>query len=342
MRAQDQDDRAFMMACYTLSLAQGSNLVCRAIKSDTISAYVREASNMCKFQGTMDPRLDQIGNSGTFLERVKNEMKRWEKMPDRQEPVTREMIDYIIDLAAKDKGDDTLLKAMSDWLVVGEYTGARLSEWAQDAKDTRKGQIKLAIDDSAKAFTREDFIFMAPGTKTIKQGVRTTLEEEEVDSLDIRWRWQKNNVNGQKIRFNKNKKNRKHCIVKAGVSIRKRSQRLKVKNKKPIAVYLDHEKKVKHITNKDIEKVLQHAAKKVYGITDKKELQRFSSHSIRVGAATALHMTGCTGDYIKIRLRWKSDTYMLYLRNVPRLADSQNDALNSIDEVRAEIIDPEE
>ena len=62
-----------------------------------------------------------------------------------------------------------------------------------------------------------------------------------------------------------------------------------------------------------------------------KKNKRFTAHSIRVGAAVDLQAAGKNGDFIKIRLRWKSKSYMLYLRNVPRLADAHNVANNGDD-----------
>jgi hypothetical protein len=52
-------------------------------------------------------------------------------------------------------------------------------------------------------------------------------------------------------------------------------------------------------------------------VTDPKELEKFSSHSIRVGACVALHAAGVSKLNIKFALRWKSDSFYTYLRNLP-------------------------
>ena len=52
-------------------------------------------------------------------------------MPNRQEPVTNDMINYIIN-QAEGKHKDSLEAVMRDWITLGEYTGFRLSEWAQE------------------------------------------------------------------------------------------------------------------------------------------------------------------------------------------------------------------
>eukprot|EP00957_Ditylum_brightwellii_P195220 14873087-Ditylum_brightwellii.AAC.1 len=75
--------------------------------------------------------------------------------------------------------------------------------------------------------------------------------------------------------------------------MRKRAQRLSVKARTPIAVYSSSsKKKAKYISDKYIEPVLQLVAKKVYNLTLPKDIKRFSSHSIRVGACVLLHSSG--------------------------------------------------
>ena len=58
----------------------------------------------------------------------------------------------------------------------------------------------------------------------------------------------------------------------------------------------------------------------MYNITASDELIRLTTHSIRVSACVLLHETNQTPDFIKARLRWRSDAYLMYLRNTPKLA----------------------
>jgi hypothetical protein len=55
----------------------------------------------------------------------------------------------------------------------------------------------------------------------------------------------------------------------------------------------------------------------MYNVTDQKELDRFSSHSIRVGAYVALHAARISKLNIKFALHWKSDSFYTYLCNLP-------------------------
>ena len=67
--------------------------------------------------------------------------------------------------------------------------------------------------------------------------------------------------------------------------------------------------------------MLQEAASIVYNIKDKKELSKFTAHSIRVGACVILHSQNVSTEDIKFRLGWRSDAFRIYLRNIVALAE---------------------
>eukprot|EP00957_Ditylum_brightwellii_P143322 10919011-Ditylum_brightwellii.AAC.1 len=71
--------------------------------------------------------------------------------------------------------------------------------------------------------------------------------------MELRYRFQKNKDNGQKIKYSKST-NTKLCLARSGLRIRRRAQRLRVKAHTPIAVYSSSSKKTaKYISDKDIE-----------------------------------------------------------------------------------------
>jgi len=69
----------------------------------------------------------------------------------------------------------------------------------------------------------------------------------------------------------------------------------------------------------------------VYNITNKAQIGRFTNHSIRVGACTLLHCGEADTLTIKTRLRWRSESFMMYLRNMPLLAAIHNKIVNNTD-----------
>ena len=76
-----------------------------------------------------------------------------------------------------------------------------------------------------------------------------------------------------------------------------------------------------------ISTILQEAASSIYNITSKKELARFTSHSTRVGAYVLLHAQNKSSEDIKFCLRWRSDSFRMYLRNIIQLAERHRDAI---------------
>jgi hypothetical protein len=62
---------------------------------------------------------------------------------------------------------------------------------------------------------------------------------------------------------------------------------------------------------------------------DKAALQLWSAHSLRVGACVILHTMGFTESQIKWILRWRSNAFMVYLRNTAVLARQHVDVMDA-------------
>ena len=84
------------MACYTANLASGENLLCKTIKSGTIIRYLSAAAELSIQLNTISPLLDITGKRSKYITDVLNEIKRWEQVPNRREPLTKSMINYVI------------------------------------------------------------------------------------------------------------------------------------------------------------------------------------------------------------------------------------------------------
>ena len=90
---------------------------------------------------------------------------------------------------------------MEDWFILGIIIGPRLSEWAQRSDLNTQG-IQLNVDKTPKAFIKEDFEFRGPNNCRLSDPYNTPLPA--IDSVKIRWRYQKNGQNNQKITVTKN------------------------------------------------------------------------------------------------------------------------------------------
>ena len=86
-----------------------------------------------------------------------------------------------------------------------------------------------------------------------------------------------------------------------------------------MGAYLEN-KTVKYITGARIGTLFKDIAKHIYPDITKAELLKFSAHMIRVSAAVLLQVAEKPAHFIKIRLRWESDTYRDYLRNTSVVA----------------------
>jgi hypothetical protein len=85
----------------------------------------------------------------------------------------------------------------------------------------------------------------------------------------------------------------------------------------PASVYRNpHNSMRRLVTASHVAAFLRQVAHKVFDIpTDHKDLLAWSCHSIRVTAANLLHRAKFSDSYIKNHLRWRSDTFLVYLRN---------------------------
>ena len=321
------------MACYTANLVARENILSMTLKSDTISRYLCAAADTSIPANMMNSCLDLTGKQSRFIKDILHEIKRWEVMPNRREPITKDIISYIVNKGEgmKKSNPHNIYAVLGDWLILGLQSGFRRKEWAQDRTHLSKYRdIQRNVDGSPAAFTMSDWDFRGKKNRRLNQSSNTQIAN--ADSVDIKWRFQKNNDNGQVITYTKDTNNPSFCYVQAALRIRTRFLKLKHNHDEPLAIFLDTiktKKIVKYIDDTHICRILQEAANSVYKITDKNDLKRFTSHSIRVGACVPLHSQNMTTEDIKFRLRWRSDAFRMYLRNITQLADRHQDAIRN-------------
>eukprot|EP00957_Ditylum_brightwellii_P025914 1960378-Ditylum_brightwellii.AAC.1 len=85
-------------------------------------------------------------------------------------------------------------------------------------------------------------VFLGKDGKHLYASDSVIVQDNEVEFMELRYIFQKNKDNGQKIKYS-NSTNTKLCPVRAGLRIRRRAQRLRGKAHTPIAVYLSSSKK---------------------------------------------------------------------------------------------------
>ena len=107
------------------------------------------------------------------------------------------MVEYIISKGkSMSKGNpDNLYSAMADWLILGEQTGFRRNEWAQDRTYLKKHKdIQRNVDGSPAAFIIKYLDFRGKNNKRVDNN--STKEANKATIGNIKWRFQKPLDNG--------------------------------------------------------------------------------------------------------------------------------------------------
>ena len=336
---QTQERANFQLAMYATHLATGSSLHCRSIKSSTIASYIHDIATFLGRFRSIDPRFISTADSALapVIAKVIAEQKRWEMVPNRHEPFTVEMHLAIADIAAARQDDCCLEAAMANWTLCNLYAGCRGIEWAQTQLAHRSvGTYHKNRFKNAYAFTLTDVLCFTINSSPLTFA-QALANPTLVEKIKLRFEEQKNGENGEWKLFTRNHDKTNLCFVSNFLSILARHKRLTNSSpSQPLSVYQGPDGKVYNITTVDIDSLLRLAASKVFKldpVTHRATLQLWSSHSLRVGACTLLYSKGFSEMEIKYLLRWKSDAFMTYLRNLAVTSRRQNTAINRTSEI---------
>ena len=152
----------------------------------------------------MNPCLDLAGKQSRFIKDILHEVKRWEIMPNRREPITKDIISYIVNKGEgmKKSNPHNIYATLGDWLILGLQSGFRRKEWAQDHTHLSKHRdIQRNVDGSPAAFIMSDWDFRGKKNRRLNQSSNKQITN--ADSVNITYRFQKNNDNGQVITYTK-------------------------------------------------------------------------------------------------------------------------------------------
>jgi len=330
MAAMCHRRKNLQMCMYTIHLATGNSLWCRRIKAGTIKQYVLDVARFLARAGEhpIDPRktLDQTGMDPT-LQNIYKELERWEKVPDRREPFTAEMLAAMSDTATFGQhAPDSSWAACQDWFHLGLRLGLRLSEWAQNDGASLSSPARDIYDD-AKAFCLNDFRFELKNRRRLTGAAVLEVPVEDLRKCWVKFRTQKNGENGEEKILTKQALAIVYRIIQRFVALRGSAD-----TTTPLAIFKDPATgQAQFITASIIESTMRTLAAHVYQldpVKDRAALQLWSAHSLRVGACVILHTMGFTGSQIKFLLRWKSDAFLTYLRNVALMSDRQDEAID--------------
>ena len=333
----------WQLAMYALHLSTGQSIYCKRIRASTIEQYVYAAATFLLTHTGVDFRKDNPTdtNMGHILAPVYRDLKSYEAVPNRREPYDLQMHKLARDLA-REGHRDSLVAALVDGFEQGICAGYRLTEWAQPAGRSSVDAPQLNHLVSATIRTRAivpDDIRCQTDGHSRATGVRMLLfPYTTIVKIWVTWRTQKNGMHGEEKLFTRNPNPDGICMVRSTYSALQRFQRLQGVDgrlrgdRTPLSDYLEPlSGTVKLVTATDIETFMRRLAVQVYHlhpVKDAIDIRRWSAHSLRVGACVVLHAMGFSGIDIQWILRWRSMTFMTYLRNVAILATKQYRALD--------------
>lgn len=338
-----QARRNWQMAIYVAHLATGSTIFCRSIRASSIELYLRNVSSFfLRFPRWSpselfhnDPRyhLAHDTEMAPCIREVLAECKRWDKVPNRCEPFTLAMWDFLDEYADK-QGPDSVWAACRDWFGCALYGGFRLTEWAQDDAHPCPTEPMIAPNGSPRAFSLDDIEFLDGHCRPLDILDALARPGPSLNRCRTTYSWQKNGAHGEARLYTSSVSRPRMSFTMLMHRISDRFVRLMGSSRRdlPLSVYRAESGAIRSITAGDINRVMRSVAASVYTLdprkpSHKKALQKWSSHSLRVGACTILHSMGFTDTQLQFLLRWKSKAFMCYLRNLAILANRQNQAM---------------
>jgi hypothetical protein len=184
MQFLSDKDRHFVLACYTVFLLEGNSILGTSLKVPTVKGYLQAADSLfdsvnLRKPYMQPPKLDLISP-------LLDVQARWELQPNRCEPISDEMFTRI-QLVGNQAKKDSVDAAISDWVLLGRFTGHRKSEWSQDSQSTF-APITDHLDNPAHTFRQSDFVFRTKQKRIIPHNA---LNKSEAEAVEITWHFQK-------------------------------------------------------------------------------------------------------------------------------------------------------
>jgi hypothetical protein len=324
------------LALYAMHLGNGGTLLCCTIKAGTIAKYLQAVVNFLQrlHPEQIDPRRvhDADKQLAPPIKAVLTELECWETVPNRREPYTLQM-QATLQTWTVGVDNDSYYSACVDWFLLGLYLGLRRSEWAQSRTNYRLGshQMNRLPTPQPQAFLLGDFEFRDVSGCRVPHSELLTIDPSRLCKLFVTFRTQKNGQNGEQrlVTAQWDKEQSKLNAVAAGLSIVRRHYWLlgnQLNYDTPLAIHRTGGSVPLYITDDGIEQTMRSLAQHTYQLDPVKDaaaIQRWSSHSLRVGGCVILHSMGLTTTQIQHLFRWQSNAFLTYLRNTTVLSDSQ-------------------
>jgi hypothetical protein len=303
------------------------------IKESTVSEYLRAAAKFVKIIGqrTECPMTDEkTGKECAKITKLIKKYRQWEAMPNRQQPLTKQMVKDELD-RTKDWDPDCKERAFLDWCVTGLHMGYRRCEWATEKNPKHMRDFRCVEELAHKPIYQillDDMEFFNNSGKRIHD-VQNCLPEK-LGGVRFTVRFQKNGMHGQKITHAANPTQPELCCVRAAQRIQQRAARLGLDGPNPASAYRSNQnsKKPSFFHASLINTILRKMAVNTYKLT-KADNVKYTGHSVHIGVTVILYCGGAKDLEIQNRIQWRSLTFLDYLRDVPQSAVNHMHILNT-------------
>ena len=315
------------MARYVAFLQNGFSVKNIKILAGTIDGYMRCVNDHYKKYRYNLP-FDK--KSETAAAQLISNQKDFEKGSEKREPLHDRVLVRMYELA---QGGDKfgLRRALWLWTRLGCFGGFRRQEFVMDKKTDIQFYVMPDGTLIARAFTIKNFIFF--DEDEMRLALHEVLRNRTLAmSLGTEYDVQKNRMNNQVITFNREPTTPAFCPVEIGIDIVELAIALGAKDDSdPLCLFRTETGDVEYITGDMVTKYFRFVTQLVFPAISATDLKLISCHSIRVKAAVILHEAGKDGSYIKLRIRWLSDCFQVYLRNTHTICEQHNTAMRSMD-----------
>jgi len=329
------------LAMHAVHLTTGNSIYCKRIKATTVDSYVLAASTFLAFFAGRDfcKDLPTDSSMGHLLGPVLRDLRSYESVPNCREPCDLNV--HILGLALL-SNSKALLPALIDGFEQGLCAGHRLSEWAQPIGKYAIDRLPLNHMISSPLCTRAivtcDMRFVTrSGTRLVGVQV-TSVALTALAKVWVKLRTQKNGQHGEGKLFVLNPDPNGICMVASLYRALTRFAKLCTvdgrlhEQRTPLSVcHHVATNTVRLVTTTDIEWFMQRLAAQVchlHRVNDHDAIQKWGTHSLRVGACVVLHAMGFLSLDIHSILWWRSMAFVSYLRNIALLSSRQNRAFN--------------
>ena len=313
---------------YVNSLLDGYSINRESITVGTIGGYMRAVNLYYKTFGLPEPWQKSSGNNAAVL--LKDQSK-FEEKGEKREPLHHKVIALMLKLA-QNGSNLGFRKSIWLWTALARYGGFRRQEFAMEKKNEIQVYIKPNGELVVRAFCLRNFLFYD------KDGLLISYKEvlanhSVAHQTGQHYEIQKNRMNDQIIKQNRDISCPELCPVELAIKIVDLAVKLGVKTPTdPLGVFQSDDGDILYLTGDQITKYYRYVTRLVFPSISDADLRLFSCHSVRVLAAVLLHEAGKDGPYIKLRLRWLSDCFQIYLRNTTRICAQHTAALIEINE----------